>query len=130
MKISSSIKNFSRLVACLAFCWIAFVSVARAQSLYWDGTNAINNGVIGGGTGTWDNSSNNWTGSNGSGNTAWSAGDTAVFGLVAGGTGTYAVSLIDPGYITAGGLVFNTGGYILSGSINGVALAPGLLFLI
>ena len=135
MNIRSLFKKPSRSIACMVLFWIAFgcISAAQAQStVYWDGTNTTSNGVIDGGTGTWNNSSNNWTGSNGAVNTPWSDGNTAVFGLVTGGTGTYAVSLIDTGFITAGGLVFNTGGYILSGSsINGVASVPGgaLLYL-
>ena len=121
-----------RIIAGLIFCCIAviFASAAQAQSLYWDGTNTTSNSVIEGGTGTWDNSTQNWTQSNGLGNSAWSDGGTAVFGLVTGGTGAYTVALSDTsGFITAGGLVFNTGGYILSGSINGVASAPGAALL-
>ena len=115
---------------CMAFCCLFFALMSAAQAqLYWDGTNISSNGVIDGGTGTWNNSSSNWTGSNGSGNTPWSDGNTAVFGLVTGGTGTYAVSLIDTGFITAGGLVFNTGGYILSGSINAVTSGSGAALL-
>jgi len=33
---------------------------ANAQSIKWDGTDAPNNGTIGGGAGTWDAGTNNW----------------------------------------------------------------------
>lgn len=91
--------------------------VAHASStIYWDsdGT-AVNNSTLGtgtglGGTGSWDPFTPLWwNGVSGSDQT-WVNGnfDTAVF---AGTAGT-----VNAGSINAGGLVFNTTGYTLSGS--------------
>ncbi len=95
---------------------------------YWDGTDAPNNNVVGGGNGSWDNFTNNWTNGNntpppatgiGSVNAGWQNG-IAVFGgttppvnaaVPAGG-----VNLTDA--VNAQGLVFATSGFSISGAGN------------
>ncbi|MEQ1750931.1 MAG: hypothetical protein ABL974_15995, partial [Prosthecobacter sp.] len=84
----------------------------NGANLSWD---AVVTGSAGGGTGTWDDlTTNNWF--NGA-NVQWNNTnfDTAVFGGAAG-----TVTLGMP--ITAGGLTFNTNGYLLTGST--LTLAP------
>ena len=45
---------------------------------FWDGNDAPNNGVVGGGNGTWNTTNTNWTVADGSTNSAWKQG-LAVF---------------------------------------------------
>ena len=116
-----------RLSVSLAVFLLVLGVSAPAQMLYWDGNTTTSNGTLVGGNGTWDNSTTNWnpssTGS--STNQAWVAGDTAVFGIQTGGTGTYTVTLSDASGLTAGGLVFNAGGYTLAGGTS-PGVAPNL----
>ena len=90
-----------------------FCSVAlHAQTLTWD---ANGNGADGAtaGSGTWNTTNTNWY--NGSStDVVWpnsTSGDTAVFGAGTGG-GAYTISV---GTVNAGGIIFNQGGYTLSG---------------
>lgn len=75
---------------------------------FWDGSGAINNGVVSGGSGNWTTLGNNWANSNGTANSTWQGG-TAVF---AGTAGT--VTLTSP--ITAQALIFNSTGYTIGGT--------------
>jgi autotransporter-associated beta strand protein len=75
---------------------------------YWDGKGVINDGVITGGAGTWNTTTNDWTTSTGSSNSAWQSG-TAVFGAP-GGTITLGSA------VTAQALIFGANGYVISGS--------------
>ena len=77
---------------------------------FWDGTGAPNNGIISGGSGTWNGTAMNWTNTvSGSTNGTWARG-TAVFGSGVGGT----VMVGAP--INVQGLIFAVTGYTLSGS--------------
>ncbi len=80
---------------------------------FWDGTNAPNNGVVGGGTGTWDTTTTNWTVANGSTNSAWKQG----FAVFEGAAGT--VTLAEN--VTIGGLQFVTNGYLIT-TANGSSI--------
>ena len=64
------------------------------------------NGTVGGGTGTWDNTTTNWTVADGSSNSAWKQG-FAVFEGTA-GTVTLAQN------VTMAGLQFVTNGYLIT----------------
>lgn len=83
--------------------------LATAANFTWDP--ALDGGVTGG-AGTWNASTANWW--DGAANVAWpNATDTAIFGGTAGG-----LVVIDTGSgISAGGLTFNTNGYIISGNV-------------
>ena len=82
--------------------------LGSAVTQYWDGAGVIGNGSIGGGSGTWNNTTTNWTNGGGSLNSAWQGG-TADFRTI-GGT----VMLGAP--INAQGLIFGVTGYTLSGT--------------
>ena len=87
---------------------------------YWDGTGAINNNIINGGSGTWNSTASNWTDSAGATNKTWQGG-MAVFDAP-GGTVTLAAP------INAQGLTFGSTGYTIAGtsSLNlvGTLMAP------
>ncbi len=110
--MNSRIRKLSRSVlATLAVASSVVLGIpsASAQSTYfWSG-----NASTAGGNGTWDTTLTNWsaTGANGTFTLQWSnaSNDTAVFGSTAG-----TVTLGTP--ITAGGLTFNTTGYVVTGS--------------
>lgn len=87
---------------------------APAADVTWDitpGTVGAGDSAITGGTGAWDTTTGNWTTDAGVNNIAWvnANNDTAIFGGTAG-----TVTLGAP--ITAGGLTFNTTGYIVAGN--------------
>ncbi len=95
---------------------------------YWDGTDAVNNNVVGGGNGDWANFSNNWTNGVaivppatgiGSVNAGWQNG-IAVFGgttpPVNAAVPAGQVNLIDA--VNAQGLVFATSGFSITGAGN------------
>ncbi len=80
---------------------------------YWDGANTTANGIVDGGTGVWNNSSTNWTLSDGSANSSWGR-MTAIFEGTAG-----TVSVAEN--VTVTGLQFGVDGYQIvstGGSIN------------
>jgi fibronectin-binding autotransporter adhesin len=86
---------------------------------FWDGAaGPKNNGVINGGTGTWQSGTgnDNWTDAGGLVNAAYSNGTFAVFGGMA---GTVTVDN-GPGQVTASGMQFAANGYTITG--NAVAL--------
>ncbi len=106
---------------------LATPSTSRAATFYWDSdANAAGNNVDGtnlGGTGTWDNLSTvNWWDPVGPTEVQWNNAnfDTAVF------TGTVGTVTLSGG-ITAGGLTFNTSGYLLTGGTLTLAPAPSVL---
>lgn len=112
-------KNHPAYIAVFLLCAVSL----RADTLLW--SNAGVNGVDGqalfpplGGSGTWDLSGINWLGTGGS-YVAWpnTTASTAVFGAAPG-----AVTLGADG-IVAGGLTFNTSGYILNGNGHTLTLA-------
>lgn len=107
---ASRIQSRSRLAsASLVLALLASVQSASAATYQWDP--GLTPGTPSGGTGTWNTTNTNW--SNGSSDVAWpnvaANDDKAVFG---GSAGTVALGAS----LTAGGLVFNTSGYTLSGS--------------
>ena len=111
---------------CLMATWLPGQSL-RAAVLYWDqDAIAINNVLTGGGlggTGTWSTSPSQWWSGGGlsSGSlSAWNnaGNDTAVF------TGTAGTIFLGAG-ITAGGLQFNTTGYVLGAAGNANTLTFG-----
>ena len=73
---------------------------------FWDGPNVVETGTVTGGSGTWDNTTTNWTVANGSSNSAWNQG-FAVFEGTA-GTVTLAQN------VTMAGLQFVTTGYLIT----------------
>jgi fibronectin-binding autotransporter adhesin len=101
---------------------LALTPRAQAATNYWDsdGNSSGNNtnGTNLGGTGTWDTSNKWWT-NGAAADFAWTSGDIAYF---LGGT-TPTVTLNSS--VTAGGLIFATTGYTLSGTgvltLNGTA---------
>ena len=86
------------------------VSAPNAALRYWDGSQTIANGVVNGGSGTWNSVGTNWTDANGLVNQPW-ASDFAVF---QGAAGTVTVN----GTQTFTGMQFVTDGYNL---VNGAA---------
>ncbi|PZN92551.1 MAG: hypothetical protein DCF31_15990, partial [Alphaproteobacteria bacterium] len=78
--------------------------------LYWDGADGVGNGVISGGSGTWDLSNTNWTGAAPSAlNATWQQNTLGVF-TAPGGT----VDITDS--IQFQGLQFTGDGYVLTAS--------------
>ncbi len=87
---------------------------------FWDGTNPPNNGVIGGGTGTWDTATTNWTVTDGSINSAWRTG----FAVFEGAAGTVTLA----NNVTISGLQFVTDGYLItSGNGSTITAASGTI---
>jgi autotransporter-associated beta strand protein len=95
---------------------VNLVNTAGAAPTYWDGGLAANenNGVVDGGTGTWQASAgnNNWTVASGVANAPFSTNAFAIFG---GAAGTVTVDN-SVGQVSASGLQFATGGYIVTGA--------------
>jgi fibronectin-binding autotransporter adhesin len=82
---------------------------------FWDGAGGPKfNNVVNGGNGTWHlgGADNNWTGADGSINAAYADGTFAIF---AGAPGTVTVDN-SGGAVTATGMQFATGGYVLNGA--------------
>ncbi|MBO9697028.1 MAG: autotransporter-associated beta strand repeat-containing protein [Sphingopyxis sp.] len=82
---------------------------------FWDGTGGPKfNNVVNGGGGSWHlgGADNNWTGADGSINAAYAVGTFAIF---AGAPGTVTVDN-SGGAVTATGMQFATGGYVIDGS--------------
>jgi fibronectin-binding autotransporter adhesin len=77
---------------------------------FWDGPSGHNDGVIEGGSGTWDTVSQNWTNASGSANAGWQGG----FAIFEGAPGTVTVDN-NAGAVTATGLQFAVDGYQLTG---------------
>lgn len=98
---------------------VNLVNSAGLALNFWDGAaGPKNNGVINGGTGTWQNGTgnDNWTNANGTVNAPYSNGAFAVFG----GTGGTVTVDNGPGQVTAAGLQFAANGYTIAG--GGIAL--------
>ena len=75
---------------------------------FWDGPNNVETGTVSGGTGTWDNTTTNWTVVNGSVNSAWKQG----FAVFEGTAGTVTLGA----NVTMAGLQFVTTGYQITTS--------------
>ncbi len=94
------------------------VAAPNVTVQFWDGSQSAGNGVIEGGSGTWNSANSNWTGVDGSANRSW-AGNFAVF---QGAAGTVTVA----GAQSATGMQFMTDGYVLErGSLGSLNLANG-----
>ncbi|WP_164156216.1 autotransporter-associated beta strand repeat-containing protein [Sandarakinorhabdus rubra] len=94
---------------------VVLLDVSYAGNFNWDGAGPAANGVVNGGSGTWNDSSTNWTNDPGTFNLAYvdDIATVANFGGVSGGTVTL------DGDRTAGTVNFTTGGYTLTGdSLN------------
>jgi fibronectin-binding autotransporter adhesin len=102
------------------------VNLINTQGLvlnYWDGAaDARSNGLIGGGTGTWQaaTGNDNWTGSDGTLNAGYQADSLAIF---AGTAGTVTVDG-SKGDVRISGMQFASDGYRIEG--DAVTLATGL----
>ena len=129
MKKQAELSPFMRVLGVLLALWTPFITapVAFSATLFWDadGTATGNNATTGaglGGTGSWDNLSTvNWWDGVSASDVTWnnSGINTAVFE----GTGG-TVTLNAP--ITAGGLVFNSNGFNITGTgANILTLASG-----
>ncbi|WP_411826985.1 autotransporter-associated beta strand repeat-containing protein [Luteolibacter sp. AS25] len=90
------------------------LSVAAATSQFWNGSNTSPNGLINGGTSTWDAATSNWTNTGGNASSAWAGGLTAVF------SGTPGTVTIANGFSAdPKALDFRTGGYTLEAAGTG-----------
>ncbi len=86
---------------------------------FWDGSQTTGNGSIEGGSGTWTTAATNWTGVNGSFNTAWAPNSFAVF---QGAAGTVTVD----GAQAITGLQFVNDGYnVVGGTAGALTLFNG-----
>jgi outer membrane autotransporter protein len=85
---------------------------------FWDGATTAGDGIVHGGSGTWNNSATNWAMSNGLSNTSWQAG----FAVFAGAAGTVAVG----DAISYQGLQFSTTGYTLTATGGGTLIPTGI----
>jgi autotransporter-associated beta strand protein len=94
------------------------VTAAPPTTQFWDGSNTTPNGVVDGGTGTWNNTLTNWTNETGTANASWQ-GISAVF---AGAPGT--VTVAEP--IAYQSIQFSTGGYLLVASPGGTLMPTGV----
>jgi autotransporter-associated beta strand protein len=74
---------------------------------FWDGPQTTGNGVIAGGTGTWNTTTTNWTGVDGSTNAPWQSG----FAIFEGAAGTVTLGQ----HIAFSGMQFLTDGYVIEG---------------
>nr|WP_310523649.1 autotransporter-associated beta strand repeat-containing protein [Polymorphobacter sp.] len=78
---------------------------------YWDGNGAPNDNAVAGGNGTWNAANINWTDVGGTANTVWpnTSATTGIFGVVGGTVGVVGAQ-------NFGTLIFNVGGYVLTGA--------------
>jgi autotransporter-associated beta strand protein len=92
---------------------------AGQQIQFWDGADQVGNGVVNGGTGTWNATNTNWTGAPGQAtvNDQWHS----SVGVFAGTAGTVTVS----GTQAFDTLQFSTTGYVLTGGQLRLADASG-----
>ncbi len=91
--------------------------VGGANVLFWDGAHTTPNSVVDGGTGTWNNSTTNWTNAGGTTNVAWSN----RFSVFSGTAGT--VTVAEP--VTSTGMQFSTDGYMVNASGTGAIALSG-----
>ncbi len=90
------------------------LTVTAANLQYWDGAQTTPNGIVNGGTGTWDTTTTNWTSSSGNANSTWDGSVGAVFKGTA-GTATIADGLT----ISAPLLSFQVDGYTVASAGTG-----------
>jgi fibronectin-binding autotransporter adhesin len=96
------------------------IAGAGQQIQFWDGTDQTGNGVVNGGTGTWNAANTNWTGAPGQAtfNDQW----RSSVGVFAGTAGTVTVA----GTQAFDTLQFSTTGYILNAGAGGQLQLAGL----
>jgi autotransporter-associated beta strand protein len=117
MKFSPTMKSRSLFLHSLFAAAVATVTIssAFAANVTWDPTpgTPTGDGTITGGTGNWRNLGNeySWSINGGVTNIEWNSAnnDTAIFGGAAG-----TVSITQSGGVTAGGLTFNSDGYLVN----------------
>ncbi|MEP6668965.1 MAG: autotransporter-associated beta strand repeat-containing protein [Chthoniobacter sp.] len=80
--------------------------VALAALSYWNGSHTTPNGAVNGGTGTWDNTTTNWTEGTGVTSGPWAG----TMGIFAGSAGTATLGA----NISFTGLQFSTDGYTIN----------------
>ncbi len=97
---------------------VNLVNTAGLTLNYWDGGGALFDGNVGGGDGTWQNSTgnDNWADSTGMVNAPFSDGSFAIF---AGERGTVTVDN-SLGQVEASGMQFMTDGYVIQGGALGL----------
>src|SRR5690606_4858984 len=92
---------------------VNLVNVAGQDFSFWDGDAGPKfDGVVNGGNGSWDTRGpDNWTDAAGATNSRYAGGAFAVF------TGAAGIVTIDnaAGAVTASGMQFATGGYVIDG---------------
>jgi outer membrane autotransporter protein len=91
------------------------VNLVVGTDQFWDGTTISGDGIIHGGSGTWDNTTTNWTSAGGTSNSVWQSN----FGVFAASAGTVTAAVP----VSFQGLEFQTGGYVVAAT-GGGALAP------
>src|SRR5215813_696389 len=117
-----SARKLSFILAVVSI-FLGFSELAQAQeglppplpTLFWDGPDEVGNGMIDGGTGTWDLTRTNWTDGVSSVNSAWVQGADAIFATI-GGTVTVAdvISFHNLGFLVTGyQIVATTGGSLV-----------------
>lgn len=88
----------------------SIVNAADDTTIYWNGDGSATAGHVGGGGGTWDNTTSNWTKYDGTGATSWANNDFAVFSGTAGTVAAGGIHLVS-------NIQFVTDGYIVNGGI-------------
>jgi autotransporter-associated beta strand protein len=94
------------------------VSGPSALTQFWDGAVTTGNGAIAGGSGTWNNTSANWTTPNGALNASWQGG----FAVFEGTAGTVTVG--EP--VSYQELQFSTTGYTIAATGTGTLTPTGV----
>ena len=89
---------------------VNLINSAASPLQFWDGPSGPNNGVIDGGTGTWDAVNQNWTNADGTVNTGWQSN----FAIFEGTPGTVTVDN-SAGAISTTGMQFAVDGYAITG---------------
>ena len=89
---------------------VNLINSSGATLQFWDGPGGHNDGVIEGGTGTWDVVSQSWTNASGTVNAGWQ-GNFAIF---EGAPGTVTVDN-GHGVVSATGMQFAVDGYVVNG---------------
>ncbi|HEV7409889.1 MAG TPA: autotransporter-associated beta strand repeat-containing protein [Bradyrhizobium sp.] len=96
------------------------IAAAGQRIQFWDGADQIGNGVVNGGTGTWNAANTNWTGAPGQANINDQWGSSV--GVFAGTAGTVTVA----GAQAFDTLQFSTTGYVLNAGAGGQLQLSGL----
>ncbi|HWB04480.1 MAG TPA: hypothetical protein VG796_15740 [Verrucomicrobiales bacterium] len=122
--------NITKLT--LGSCLLIAASGPAFADLFWDGPGPANDGIVQGGSGTWDNlfTTTNWTDATGSTNRGWdnTGGDrNAVFGGLSGGTVSIEGSNVS-GSIDPQRMRFTRTGYLITNVNDPLSLIGGMIF--